>query len=378
MSLSPHPTLGFSHLFGSPREEIRQWLPAGRMFWFEMGRQAIFAALGALRIPPGSKVLMPAYQCPAALDPFLAAGMEPVYYDISPHTLRPDLNQLDTLMGRLNPAMIMAIHFYGFPMSPWTELVDLAARHRLRLLEDCAHAMFSTHDGTPLGSWGDAGVFSLAKSLPVDVGGILILKHRDGAPPAYVGTPAGDWQGMLRLLAYTLEGLFPVSLRTMMRSVGTVDELVRRRMETPADGRELCLPRPAGRWSRHIAARIQAQRIVERRRANYLAVLDAFNGGPPVVQPTYPVLPPGVCPLACPVLIAAQRDEVMRRLWRRGVPVRAMWDRLPQQIPEADHPGASHLRARILTLPVHQNLRPDQAREIAAFVVDEARAVRAT
>jgi len=338
-----------------------------------MGRQAIFAALQALQVPKGSKVLMPAYQCPSALDPFLAFGVEPIFYDLNPN-LEPDLEVLEALISHFKPELLMVIHYFGFPIRQWEEIIKLASRYGLPLMEDCAHALFSKHEQIPLGSWGDASVFSLAKSLPVPSGGILVLKgNSDELRVLDLANRSNEWPGLLKLLLYEAERFFPISVRTVLRSIAVVDGQVRRWMETPPDGLDLCIPKPAGRWTRHIVERCQPEAIVQKRRENYLAALDVLTDEQSILKPIFPVLPDGVCPLGCSVLVASKRDDILLHLWHRGIHARAMWDRLPGMVPEEKYPGAAYLKGHILVLPVHQDLRTDQVKAIAEVTLQEAK-----
>ena len=376
MSLPPNPTLNISRLFRNGQTDLAEWLPEGSVYWFGMGRQALFAALQALQVPKGSRVLMPAYQCPSALDPFLAYGVEPVFYDLNPR-LEPDLAQLETLVRRFRPELLMVIHYYGFPVRKWAEIIELASQYHLTLLEDCAHALFSRHGQTPLGSWGHVSVFSLVKSLPVPAGGILVLRNGvDGNRSLDLPARRNEWLGLLKLLLYELERFSPFSVRTVFRSMPVVDRQVRQRMETPPNGLDLCVPRPIGGWTYRIAERCDPSAIVQRRRENYLAALSVLaTTDESLLQPLFPTLPDGVCPLGCPVQISSKRDEVLTRLWRRGIPVRAIWDRLPPAIQEGEHPGTAYLRAHILVLPVHQGLHADQVERVAEITLREAKRV---
>ena len=375
MSYPPHPTLSSINPIRDNRISLSEWLPKGNLYWFGMGRQAIFAALQALKISEGSKVLVPAYQCPSALDPFLAFKIKPIFYDLSPN-LSPDLEKLESLIHHFKPKLLMVIHYYGFPIRKWAEIIELALQYHLTLVEDCAHALFSRHGQTPLGSWGHASVFSLVKSLPVPAGGILVLKDEvDRTWSPDLTARLNEWPGLLKLLLYELERFSPFSMRTVLRSLPVVDRQVRQRMEAPPNGLDLCVPKPIGGWAYRIAERCDPNAIVERRRENYLAALGVLRNDQSLLRPIFPALPNGVCPLGCPALISAKRDETLLSLWRRGIPVRPIWDRLPPGLPEGKYKGAAYLKSHILVLPVHQGLSSEQVRKIAKITLYEAEQV---
>ncbi len=69
---------------------------------------------------------------------------------------------------------IVVIHEYGYPHPGLAELLGVARERGIPLIEDCAQSLDSRLDGRPLGSFGDAAIFSLPKVLPVAAGGVLV------------------------------------------------------------------------------------------------------------------------------------------------------------------------------------------------------------
>lgn len=377
MSIPPNPTLLSARRTNGGMAALAARLPSGEHHWFGMGRQAIVAALHALGATSGSVVLVPAYQCPASLDPFIAFGATPVFYDVT-STLEPDLEQVEQLLARWKPHVVMVIHYYGFPCASLGEIVVLARRHGAAVLEDCAHAMFSTHATTPLGTVGDASIFSLAKTLAVPRGGLLVLRHPIGDTiPWRVLPAAAEAPALVKLLAYEMESWSPIGLRTVLRSMSFVDRRVRTTMEAPGDGFDLCAPRHLGAWTHRLVETCDPDDVIARRRRNYHAIADVIRGVPEVTA-LFAALPDGVCPLAFPVVVSrGVRDALLLRSWRRGSPVRAMWDRLPASIDEGRYPVAADVRRRIVTLPTHQGVTAQQASMVAERMVADARTLAA-
>src|SRR5262249_39357721 len=97
---------------------------------------------------------------------------------------------------------ILMTHFAGFP-GPASQLRALADRHGLVLIEDCAQALLSVDGEVPVGTTGDAAIFSLRKTLPVPHGGALVFTGRRGfqlprlAPPACGPTLRALWERLL-------------------------------------------------------------------------------------------------------------------------------------------------------------------------------------
>lgn len=374
MPLAASPTLDLS-IVRRRGNDLTEWLPPGRPYWLGMGRQAIFAALHLLGVSRSRAVLLPAYQCPSALDPFVAFGLKPLFYDLRAG-LEPDLDQVEDMIRIHRPQVVMLIHYFGFPVRALGSFEYLRDRYGFLLIEDCAHSLFSRSNGQPLGSRGDASVFSFSKTLPVPSGGLLVIAEgKQTGPPSRLHRPAGQWPGILRMIVYQLERLAPISLRTVVRAIPAVDAAVRKRMEAPDNGQDLCTPRAVPGFVRWIVERCVPEEIVRRRRANYQAVSRLFEevGGP--LQPMFSHLPEGVSPLGYPILVTSRRDELQQRLWSRGMPVRALWDRLPVQVQLQRFPHAAHLSAHCLTLPVHQSLSPEEAVRVARVTLREAERV---
>ncbi len=378
MSATPHPTLTLSSLFGKPTDPLSNLLADRELTWLGLGRQAIFAALSALNVPKGSKVLTPAYQCSSSLEPLLKFGVVPIFYDVSPD-LGVNLDRLEQLVVEHRPALIMLIHYYGFELRDASAIHRLCEKHGIHLLEDCAQSLLSQCGERPLGALGAASVFSFSKALPSPGGGgLLALRKGIGLEfrPS-LAAPHSETLGLAKQVAYRIEQFLPFSLRTVLRSFSLADQTVRRKLEFPADSAESCLPREIGKLTSRLVARLDYNSIVSKRRENFFEILDTINSSKiSGLHPIFSELPLGVCPLGFPVLIEHDRDQLQRRLWRKGIPVRAVWDRLPTQVSDHTYPGAAALRNQILLLPVHQSLRANQAGLIARQTLNETEIVR--
>src|SRR5262249_8583438 len=94
------------------------------------------------------------------------AGATPVLVDIEPRTFTLDPNRLESalrdagrLPGRARPRAVVAVHLYGHP-ADMPAILDIARRHELRLLEDCAQAHGGSLQGRKAGCWGEVAAFS--------------------------------------------------------------------------------------------------------------------------------------------------------------------------------------------------------------------------
>ena len=143
------------------------------------GRAALYQVLKQLGLPPGSVVLVPSYHCPTMVAPVLCAGLRPRFFAIDPDGL-PLTSGIDTLADPQPRAMIAA-HYFGLPQS----MADLRAwcdRHKVTLIEDCAHSFFGQAGERPVGHWGDFATASVSKFFPVPEAGVIVAQRRQLRP----------------------------------------------------------------------------------------------------------------------------------------------------------------------------------------------------
>ncbi|MBI5119316.1 DegT/DnrJ/EryC1/StrS family aminotransferase [Candidatus Poribacteria bacterium] len=149
----------------------------GRKFAFAVssGTAALDTAIHVSGVGPGDEVIVSPYTWGATVGCILHNNAIPVFADIDPLTfnIRPDeIRKKITDRTRA----IVTVHIYGHPcdMDP---IMDIARKHNLRVIEDCAQAHGATYKGRKVGSLGDIGCFSLqaSKNLIGGEGGILVF-----------------------------------------------------------------------------------------------------------------------------------------------------------------------------------------------------------
>jgi hypothetical protein len=134
---------------------------------------ALRVALRVLGVRAGDEVLIPQYDWTSSLAVVLGLGARPVVVPADPTTLTIDPAAAGALRTAKTRAVI-ATHLFGIPADiPALQL----ALPGVSIVEDCAQALGSTLDGRPVGSHGDAAVFSFGPGKRVDVGelGALLL-----------------------------------------------------------------------------------------------------------------------------------------------------------------------------------------------------------
>jgi len=122
------------------------------------GTDAIELALKAMGVTAGSEVIVAANAGMYSGTAIYAIGATPVYADIDPDTFCISAGDAATRIGPKTKAII-ATHLYGY-LCDMPALRQLADKHRIPLLEDCAQAHGAILNGKKAGSWGDAAAFS--------------------------------------------------------------------------------------------------------------------------------------------------------------------------------------------------------------------------
>jgi 8-amino-3,8-dideoxy-alpha-D-manno-octulosonate transaminase len=137
------------------------------------GTGALITGLAALGIGPGDEVIVPAYTFVASPSAVLAVGAIPVIVEVDESlTLDPD-----AVAANVNEhtRAIMPVHMRGAP-AKLDALTEIAAEHRVALIEDCAQACGASFQGRPVGGFGQVGCFSLQahKVITTGEGGVLV------------------------------------------------------------------------------------------------------------------------------------------------------------------------------------------------------------
>ncbi len=134
----------------------------------------LHAALAACNIGPGDEVIVPPYTMSASASAILMTNAVPQFVDI-----RDDIFSLDpTLIERAitsRTKAIVVVHLFGHP-APMDEILAIARKHRLKVIEDCAQSPCAKYKGKYVGTLGDAGVFSFNqhKTITTGEGGVVI------------------------------------------------------------------------------------------------------------------------------------------------------------------------------------------------------------
>ncbi|MFF4903526.1 DegT/DnrJ/EryC1/StrS family aminotransferase [Streptomyces sp. NPDC001260] len=304
------------------------------------GTSALQLSLMALGIGPGDEVVVPSFSFAATANAVRLVGADPVFADITSGTYCLDPLAVSAMIGP-RTAALMPVHLYGHP-APMDQLMQLAARHGLAVLEDACQAHGATLHGRPVGTFGEAGCFSFypTKNMHALEGGIIST-----ADPHLART--------LRLL------------RNQGMEQRYENEIVGANMRmtdvAAAVGREQLKQLPAWTERRRANAKVLDTRIAE------LSIPQEVDGARHVYH-QYTVRIPG-----------GRRDSVQRDLARQGIgsavyyptPIhrlRPYRDQNSPPLPETDRAAME-----VLSLPVHPTLRQAELERIAQAVTDAGR-----
>ena len=122
------------------------------------GTDALVLALKGLGVGPGDEVITSPFTFFASAETIAQVGATPVFVDVDPVTLNMDLNKLEDKITPRTKAII-PVHIFG-QMVDMDRLMEIAARHDLKVIEDSAQAIGAEYRGKKAASVGHAGTFS--------------------------------------------------------------------------------------------------------------------------------------------------------------------------------------------------------------------------
>ena len=144
------------------------------------GTAALHLACVALGVGPGDEVIVPSLTFVATANAVLHAGATVRFADIvGTEELNVCVESIAEQITEKTKAIIV-VHYAGYPCR-MPEIMALAKRHGLIVIEDAAHAPGASLDGIALGTWGDAGCYSFFpnKNIAVGEGGMLVTNRDD-------------------------------------------------------------------------------------------------------------------------------------------------------------------------------------------------------
>ncbi len=305
------------------------------------GTTALQVALEACGIGPGDVVVTTPFTFAATSNAVLHAGARPVFADVDPRTGNLDPQAAEDAVRRHRARAILCVHLYGMPCD-MDALVEIAARHGVLLLEDCAQAHGARYRDRPVGTFGAAAIFSFypSKNMTTGEGGMVVTDDPQVAARARLLVNVGQRPGD----DYVYEVVGHNFRMTDIAAALGVGQLQR------LDG-----------WN-------------ARRRehaARYTAALASLGW---VVHPPEP---PGTWPVynTYTVRVLYDRPRLMEALRAAQIACRVYYPSLVPHSPayrrlglDGRFPAAERLTREVLSLPVHPALEPQDVDRVIDVV----------
>jgi dTDP-4-amino-4,6-dideoxygalactose transaminase len=360
----------------------------------EYGRMALYFILKAMDLPPGSEIIVPAFTFWVVPEMTRVAGLTPVFADIDPATFTLSPAAVERAITERTRA-ILPTHLYGLPcdMDP---ILDLARRHNLKVIEDCAHSLGATYKGRMVGTLGDASFFSFQAFKPLNTYGGGLAWMRDAEIARKVGemADAESWPSVERVEGILKSGkwqhtfirprVFTFSSFPVLFAASFVGAKPEERMWEKVRPLTPIPEHYRGRYTNVQAAMGLAglkhlPEYIERTR-RHAAVLDSFLGDLPGVQiPSTPSGRTHVYYQYCAYV--PEGPTVVTRCIRRGVDVAPMhvdlctkMDLFGWRGPAA--PGAEHGMTAV-QVPVYESLSDQEIERIGRLVRAQVRRLAA-
>jgi len=368
-------------------QEFARFLGAGhvRACSTEYGRIALYFILKAMDLPAGSEIIVPALTFWVVPEIARVAGLKPVFADVDPATFTLSPQAVERAVTP-NTRAILPTHLYGLAcdMDP---ILDLARRHNLKVIEDCAHSLGATYKNRMVGTLGDASFFSFQAFKPLNTYGGGLAWMRDADLAARVGelADAEEWPSEKRMEGILRSGkwqhtfirpkVFTYSLFPIWYAASWVDAKPEKRLWEAVRSLDPLPSHYRGRFSNvqaaiGLAGLKRLPEFIERTR-RHARMLDALLGDVPGI--TIPVTPTDrthVYYQYCAYV--PDTDAVVKRCIRRGVDVAPMHVDVCTRMELFDWhgpaaPGADKA-ATAVQVPVYESLSDQEIERIGRLV----------
>jgi len=162
-------------------QSIARYVGATHAVAVNSGTSALHLCIRALGISEGDEVIVPSFAFIAVANVLRYERAVPVFVDIDPHTLNLDPARIEEAITPRTRAIIV-VHTFGVPAA-LDEILEIARRHELLVIEDACEALGAQFDGRKVGSFGAAAVFGFYpnKQITTGEGGMLVTNDSNVA-----------------------------------------------------------------------------------------------------------------------------------------------------------------------------------------------------
>ena len=159
-------------------QEMARWLGVKYAVATSSGTTALHLAVIASNIHAGDEVITTPFSFVASTNCFLYEKAIPQFVDIDPKTLNIDVNKIESAITKKTKG-ILGVDVFGYP-AEWQEIIRIADKYHLAVIEDAAEALGAKYEGKKLGSLGHPTVFAFYpnKQMTTGEGGLLTTNDK--------------------------------------------------------------------------------------------------------------------------------------------------------------------------------------------------------
>jgi dTDP-4-amino-4,6-dideoxygalactose transaminase len=228
-------------------EKFSNKLASHEIVALNSGTSSLHLSMVLLGIGKGDEVICQTFTFCASANPIIYLGATPVFVDSEPETwnISPELLEdaiLDRIANGKKPKAIVIVHLFGMP-AKIQEIMSIASRYQIPIIEDAAEAVGSTYRGDYCGTFGDVGIYSFNgnKILSAGGGGALVSSKINLIQRAkYLSTQAREdlpyYQHLEIGFNYRMNNL---CASVALAQLEQLDEFVEKRREINANYRKL-------------------------------------------------------------------------------------------------------------------------------------------
>jgi len=189
------------------RQECADLLGAKNAITSTSGTAAIHVAVAMINPDPGDEIIVPPITDMGTIIPVLYQNAIPVFADVDPTTWNIDPKSIEKVITARTKAII-AVHLLGNPCA-MDEILAIAHKHNLVVIEDCAQAHLTQYKGKYVGTVGDIGCFSFqhSKHMTTGEGGMTITNHDEYAARGRYFVDKGWDRTVIGPRKYTMLGM---------------------------------------------------------------------------------------------------------------------------------------------------------------------------
>ena len=158
---------------------LEQRFGAQKVLLTTSGTSALDMAALLCELQPGDEVILPSFTFSSTATAFALTGAKLVFVDIRPDTMNIDETKIESAITE-KTRVLCVMHYAGVACE-MDAIMDIAARHKLIVVEDAAQAVMSSYKGKALGTIGDLGCYSFheTKNYSMGEGGAIVINNPD-------------------------------------------------------------------------------------------------------------------------------------------------------------------------------------------------------